>query len=105
MRWGLEGPPGLTMHDPPAGAAVPGSETWSRPSQALRTFVRGRTARTAGPTAALVGTILSAVNQGSTILDTDHRVSAVRQVRWHYGAGQERQSAVFAARFRAFVDV
>lgn len=48
---------------------MPGSETWSRPSQAMRMFVRGRTARTAGPTAALVGTILSAVNQGSTILD------------------------------------
>ena len=42
--------------------------TWSRPSQALMPFVRGHTATTAGPTAAVVGTVLSAVNQGGVIL-------------------------------------
>ncbi len=50
-------------------APAPAPETWSRLSQAVALFLRGRTARTAGPTAALVGTVLSAVNQGSTIID------------------------------------
>lgn len=38
--------------------------SWSRSTEALALFLRGRTARTAGPTAAIVGTLLSAVNQG-----------------------------------------
>ncbi|WP_300008300.1 haloacid dehalogenase type II [Pseudonocardia sp.] len=42
--------------------------TWSRPSQAVGLFVRGRTARTAAPVALVVGTILSAVNQGDVLL-------------------------------------
>ncbi|WP_072690413.1 nitrate/nitrite transporter NrtS [Rhodococcus marinonascens] len=32
-------------------------------------FVRGATARTAVPTAAVVGTVLSVVNQGSIVVD------------------------------------
>ena len=43
--------------------------TWSRPTQALVMFVRGRTLRTAAPTAAIVGTVLSAVNQGAVIAE------------------------------------
>ena len=31
-------------------------------------FLRGRTARTAAPVAAVVGTVLSAANQGDTVL-------------------------------------
>lgn len=42
--------------------------TWSRPSQALALFLRGRTAGTAAPVAAVVGTVLSAVNQGDVLL-------------------------------------
>jgi len=42
--------------------------TWSRPSQALALFLRGRTARTAAPVAAVVGTVLSAVNQGDVLV-------------------------------------
>ncbi len=42
--------------------------TWSHPSQAVMLFLRGRTARTAAPVAALVGTVLSAVNQGDVVL-------------------------------------
>ncbi|MGQ0573608.1 MAG: nitrate/nitrite transporter NrtS [Pseudonocardia sp.] len=42
--------------------------TWSRPAQALGLVLRGRTARTAAPVAAVVGTILSAVNQGDVLL-------------------------------------
>ncbi len=42
--------------------------TWSRPSHALMLFLRGRTARTAAPVAAVVGTVLSAVNQGDVLV-------------------------------------
>ena len=44
------------------------AETWSRPSEAVVLFLRGRTARTAAPVAAVVGTLLSAVNQGDVLL-------------------------------------
>lgn len=42
--------------------------TWSRPSQAVVMFLRGRTARTGAPVAVVVGTVLSAVNQGEVLL-------------------------------------
>lgn len=42
--------------------------TWSRPGQAVGLFLRGRTAGTAAPTAAVVGTVLSSVNQGHVIV-------------------------------------
>jgi hypothetical protein len=42
--------------------------TWSRPSQAVGMFLRGQTARTAAPVAVIVGTVLSAVNQGEVLL-------------------------------------
>lgn len=40
--------------------------SWSRWPQALALCLRGATLRVAGPVALLVGTILTAVNQGST---------------------------------------
>ncbi|GAA4890443.1 nitrate/nitrite transporter NrtS [Pseudonocardia sp. C8] len=43
------------------------SEAWSHPRQAVGWFLKGRTVRTAAPTAAVVGTVLSAVNQGAVI--------------------------------------
>ena len=43
--------------------------TWSTPGEGVRLFARGVTVRTAGRVALVVGTILSAVNQGSTIVD------------------------------------
>lgn len=46
----------------------PSETTWSRPAQALGLVLRGRTVRTAAPVAAVVGTILSAVNQGDVLL-------------------------------------
>ncbi|NKQ55653.1 nitrate/nitrite transporter NrtS [Amycolatopsis sp. K13G38] len=42
-------------------------QTWSHPRQAVRWFLQGRTVRTAAPTATVVGTVLSAVNQGAVI--------------------------------------
>ena len=43
--------------------------TWTRPAQALGIFLRGHTLRTAIPVAAIVGTVISAVNQGVVIAD------------------------------------
>ncbi|MBD8057163.1 nitrate/nitrite transporter NrtS [Rhodococcus ruber] len=51
------------------GATDPGLRTWSRPVEAAALFARGRTVRTAAPTAAVVGTVLSLVNQGTVITD------------------------------------
>ena len=45
--------------------------SWSRPHEAVALFCTGRTARTAAPTAAIVGTLLSAVNQGDVVLAGD----------------------------------
>ncbi|MBB2497677.1 class I SAM-dependent methyltransferase [Amycolatopsis echigonensis] len=42
--------------------------SWTRPGEAALLVLRGRTARTAFPVALVVGTVLSLVNQGSTIL-------------------------------------
>lgn len=41
--------------------------TWDRPAEGLGLFLRGRTLRTAAPTALVVGTVLSTVNQGGPL--------------------------------------
>ena len=41
--------------------------TWQTPREAVRLFLRGVTVRTASKVAAVVGTVLSLVNQGDTI--------------------------------------
>lgn len=43
--------------------------TWTRPLEAVGLFLRGHTARTACPTALVVGSVLSVVNQGAVILE------------------------------------
>ena len=40
---------------------------WSRPGEALRLFARGMTVRRCVPVAAVVGTVLSAINEGAQI--------------------------------------
>ena len=47
----------------------PAPLTWSSRRECLRLFLHCVTARTAGRVALVVDTILSAVNQGSTIVD------------------------------------
>ncbi len=54
-----------------ADASGARSVAWSTPTECALLFVRGVTVRTAGPVALVVGTILSAVNQGSTIAAGD----------------------------------
>ncbi len=48
---------------------APAGLSWQTPREALALFLRGVTARTALPTAGIVGSILSAVNQGGVLLD------------------------------------
>jgi hypothetical protein len=48
--------------------AASGRPTWSRWPQAVGLLVRGATVRVAGPVGLAVGTILTAVNQGSVLL-------------------------------------
>lgn len=50
-----------------AELAVDYSARWTRPVEALLLVCAGRTLRTAVPIAAVVGTVLSAVNQGTVI--------------------------------------
>jgi hypothetical protein len=49
---------------------VPGARCprWSRPGEAVRLFCRGITARSALPVAAVVGCVLSAINEGPRIV-------------------------------------
>jgi hypothetical protein len=51
------------------GAQMCARCSWTRPYQAVMLVVRGRTARTALPVAAVVGTVLSLVNQAQTVLN------------------------------------
>lgn len=41
---------------------------WTHRAEAVRLVLRGRTVRTAGPIALVVGTVVSVVNQGDVIL-------------------------------------
>ena len=40
---------------------------WSRPAEAVRLFARGTTVRACAPVAAVVGCVLSAINEGTQI--------------------------------------
>lgn len=62
------GIPRLSRRRRDRGGAGP-DRTWSRPREAVAMLVRGATLRTAGPTALIVGTVLSLVNQGGVIAD------------------------------------
>ncbi|MGH9009949.1 MAG: nitrate/nitrite transporter NrtS [Acidimicrobiia bacterium] len=58
--------------------------TWSHPGEALRLFLAGVTVRTASKVAAVVGTVLSVVNQGSVILDGNATASTWVRVGVNY---------------------
>ncbi|MDQ3113740.1 MAG: nitrate/nitrite transporter NrtS [Actinomycetota bacterium] len=58
--------------------------TWSRPGEGVLLFLRGRTARTAAPVAAVVGTVLSAVNQGDVVLGGDAGLSTWVRIAVNY---------------------
>jgi hypothetical protein len=48
--------------------ALPQLRSWSRPSDAVRLLLRSATARACLPLAVVVGTVLSAVNQGDVVV-------------------------------------
>lgn len=52
---------------------------WTRPVEAVGLVLRGRTARVAVPVAAVVGTVVSAVNQSDVIIGG--QVTAITWVR------------------------
>jgi hypothetical protein len=60
------------------------AETWTRPSEAMRMFLRGHTVRTACPTALVVGTVLSAVNQGAVLVDGQASASTWLRIAINY---------------------
>src|SRR5215475_8706356 len=64
----MGGPCGQRRTGSPDSVGPVHPPAWSRPGEAVGLFLHGATARTAGPTAALVGTVLSAVNQASVIV-------------------------------------
>jgi len=57
----------MTSHGTPA-ASAPRSPPWSRPSEAVRLLARGITLRACLPVAAVVGCVLSAINEGARIV-------------------------------------
>lgn len=61
-----------------------GAVAWSHPAEAVVLFVRGRTARTAAPVAAVVGTVLSAVNQGDVVLAGDAGIGTWVRIAINY---------------------
>jgi hypothetical protein len=58
--------------------------TWSHPREALGLFLAGATVRTAWKVAAVVGTVLSVVNQGSVITDGDATLATWIRVGVNY---------------------
>lgn len=58
--------------------------TWTRPIEAVGLFFRGHTVRTACPTAVVVGTVLSAVNQGAALLDGQATVGTWLRIAINY---------------------
>lgn len=58
--------------------------TWSRLSEAATMFLRGCTIRSASPIALIIGTLLSAVNQGAVIADGHANNATWLQVVFNY---------------------
>lgn len=59
-------------------------QTWWRPSRAAIMFLRGCTIRSASPIAFIVGTLLSAVNQGAVIAHGYADTATWLQVAFNY---------------------
>ncbi len=58
--------------------------TWSGPRQACALVLTGATARTCLPVAAVVGTVLTVVNQGTVLLAGHHGPATVARVAANY---------------------
>lgn len=64
-----------------SGSSLP---TWIRPSQAVTLVLNGATVRTCLPVAAVVGTVLTTVNQGTVLLTGHLSVATVARVAANY---------------------
>lgn len=71
----MTSPPGEANAAPPNPALA-----WSTPAEALRLLAAGRTVRAAGPVSLLVGSILSALNQGWVILSGDVPATTIARI-------------------------
>ncbi|MFG2549418.1 nitrate/nitrite transporter NrtS [Streptomyces sp. NPDC048581] len=58
--------------------------TWTRPREAIGLLLRGYTARTAAHAACLVGTVLSAVNQGTVIISGEAKSATWARLAVNY---------------------
>jgi hypothetical protein len=58
--------------------------TWSLASEAAIMFLRGRTVRTAAPIALVVGTLISAVNQSTVIVQGDASTGTWLRIAFNY---------------------
>lgn len=58
--------------------------SWTRPIEAVGLFLHGHTVRTASPIAVVVGTVLSAVNQGAVIVGGDATIGTWLRVAFNY---------------------
>lgn len=57
---------------------------WTRPIEAVGLFLHGHTVRSALPTAAVVGTVLSAVNQGAVVAGGDATIGTWLRIAFNY---------------------
>jgi hypothetical protein len=74
----------MTTNSSPRQPARAGCPPWTRRRDALRLFLSGVTVRAAGRVALVVGTLLSAVNQGGVLLDGDLTVGVGVKVGVNY---------------------
>ena len=79
------------------GRAVP---QWTTPREAVRLILRGVTYRTASRVALVVGTILSAVNQGTVIANGDTVAATWVRVAVNYVVPYTVASVGYLAPFR-----
>ena len=57
---------------------------WERPREACRLVLTGATAPISGPVAAVVGTLLTAVNQGAVLLEGELSIPSVVRIAANY---------------------
>lgn len=62
----------------------PARPAWTRPVEAMLLVLRGRTARVAAPVAAVVGTVISAVNQGDVIVTGEANTVTLARIAVNY---------------------
>lgn len=76
--------PAMTTNSSARGPERAGCPPWTHRREAVRLFLSGTTARAAGPVALVVGTLLSAVNQGGVLLHGDLTVGVGVKIGVNY---------------------